>query len=104
MSEKNWAELLQHPAGGEHFVQVYQDPAFLCQAVAEYIGTGLRHGEGAILIARPAHIAAFKQQLYRAGVSPESALRRGQLQVLDADATLERFTPGGMPDWQTFHA
>ena len=104
MSDKNWSELLRHPADGEHFVQVYQDANFLCDAVAEYIGTGLRQDEGAILIARPAHVAAFKQQLARAGLSPEKALRRRQLLVLDADQTLERFTHGGMPDWQTFHA
>ncbi len=104
MSDKNWSELLRHPAGGEHFVQVYQDANFLCDAVAEYIGTGLRQDEGAILIARPAHVAAFSQQLSRAGLSPEKAMRRRQLLVLDADETLERFTRGGMPDWQTFHA
>ena len=104
MNENNWPQLLQHPADGDHFVQVYQDRAFLCEAVAEYVGTGLRRGEGAILIARPGHVAAFKQQLSLAGLSPDKAIRRGQLAVLDADETLEKFTPGGMPDWRTFHA
>ena len=99
----NWLELLKHPTGGEHFVQVYRDEAFLCEAVAEYIGTGLQHGEGAILIATPSHVAAFERQLAAAGVSPQNAVQRGQLVVLDADATLRRFTPHGMPDWQTFH-
>jgi hypothetical protein len=100
----DWPELLQHPSAGDHFVQVYQDPAFLCEAVAEYVGTGLKRGEGAILVARPAHATAFKQYLGQAGVSPEQALGRGQLVLLDADETLAKFTPGGMPDWQTFHA
>lgn len=100
---QEWIDLLKHPTGGEHFVQVYRDEAFLCEAVAEYIGTGLQQGEGAILIATPAHLAAFKQQLARAGISPQKAIRLGQLMVLDADATLEKFTPRGMPDWQTFH-
>jgi hypothetical protein len=68
------------------------------------VGTGLRRGEGVILIARPAHVAEFKRQLSQAGLAPERALRRGQLVVLDADQTLAKFTPGGMPDWQTFHA
>lgn len=101
MKEEGWTELLRESAGGEHFVQVYQDRAFLCQAVAEYIGTGLRNGEGAILIARPEHVAAFKAEL---GATAERALRRGQLVALDADETLGKFTPGGMPDWHTFHA
>jgi hypothetical protein len=41
----NWRELLQKPSGGDHFVQIYQDEAFLCEAVAEYTGSGLRRGE-----------------------------------------------------------
>jgi hypothetical protein len=100
----NWLDLLNQPAGGDHFVQLYQDKAFLCDAVSEYVGTGLRAGQGAILIATPPNVAAFKQRLSGAGVSPEKAIRRGQLVVMDADETLHKFTPGGMPDWQTFHA
>lgn len=103
-SVANWPELLDHPGDGDHFVQVYQDEAFLCEAVSEYVGTGLRHGEGAILIATPAHRALFERQLERAGLAPARAIRRGQLVILDADETLGRFTPGGMPDWLTFHA
>ena len=104
MKPIDWPQLLQHPAPGDHFVQVYEDESFLCEAVAEYVGTGLRRGEGAILIARPGNVARFEQQLARDGLSPDRAKRRGQLAVMDADATLDKFTPGGMPDWQTFHA
>lgn len=100
----NWPELLKQPSGGDHFVQVYQDEVFLCEAVAEYLGTGLRRGEGAIIIALPPHREAFIRQLEDDGFPAREALHRGQLVVLDADETLARFTPGGMPDWQTFHA
>lgn len=100
----NWPELLEHPGDGDHFVQIYQDEAFLCEAVSEYVGTGLRRGEGAILIATPAHRAVFEQQLERAGLAPAQAIKHGQLVVLDAGDTLDQFTPGGMPDWLTFHA
>ncbi len=104
MPDTEWRDLLRHPASGNHFVQVYRDTAFLCEALAEYVGTGLRRGEGVILIARPGHAIEFKAHLSRLGVSPERAMRRGQLAVMDADETLQKFTPGGMPDWQTFHA
>lgn len=103
-SSANWPELLQHSKGGDHFVQVYQDELFLCEAVSEYVGTGLRRGEGAILVATPSHHAAFTQRLEDDGLSARDALQRGQLVLLDAEETLGRFTPGGMPDWQTFHA
>jgi hypothetical protein len=100
----NWRELLQAPSGGDHFVQVYKDEAFLLEAVAEYAGTGLRRGEGVVIIATPSHRAAFVQQLAGDGVDAEEALQRGQLLLLDADETLARFTLGGMPEWQGFHA
>jgi hypothetical protein len=104
MMPDDWPELLRQPAAGDHFVQVYQDSGFLCEAVAEYVGEGLRRGDGAILIAVPQHLAEFKLRLSNAGLSPERAMRRGQLAVMDAEQTLGRFTPGGMPDWQTFHS
>jgi DcmR-like sensory protein len=100
----DWPELLQQPNGGDHFVQVYSDERFLCEAVAEYTGTGLRRGEGVIVIATPSHCTAFMEQLEADGVAAKDAVQRGQLLMLDADETLARFIPGGMPDWQTFHA
>jgi len=53
--DATWPELLREPAKGDHFVQLYSDEAFLCEAVAEYAGTGLRRGEGVMLVATPAH-------------------------------------------------
>jgi len=100
----NWRELLQEPSGGNHFVQVYKDEAFLLEAVAEYAGTGLRRGEAVVIIATPSHRAAFMQRLEGDGIAAEEARQRGQLLLLDADETLARFTPGGMPEWQSFHA
>jgi hypothetical protein len=99
-----WPDLLKQPSAGDHFVQIYQDDTFLCEAVAEYLGTGLRRGEAAIIIARSAHRQAFIRQLEDDGFPATEAARRGQLLVLDADETLVRFTSGGMPDWQSFHA
>jgi len=91
----NWNEVLRDPSHGDHIVQTYQDRAFLAEAVAEYLGTGLRRGEAAIIIARPAHSEAFLQKL--AGVGDP-----GQLVVLDAEQTLARFMVDGMPQWNAF--
>jgi hypothetical protein len=102
--DATWPELLREPASGNHFVQVYTDEAFLCEAVAEYVGTGLRRGEGAILIVTPSHRTAFLRQLEADGIAAATAMRRGQLVVFDAEETLTRFTAAGMPDWQSFHA
>jgi hypothetical protein len=92
----NWSEVLREPSHGDHIVQTYQDPAFLAEAVAEYLGSGLRRGEAAIVIARPHHVAKFREKIGTAG-------ERGQLIVLDAEETLARFMADGMPQWNAFH-
>jgi len=91
----NWTEVLREPSQGDHIVQTYEDPAFLADAVAEYLGTGLRRGEAAIVIARPQHVAMFRERI--------GTLREpGQLIILDAEETLARFMEGGMPQWNAF--
>ena len=91
----NWNQVLREPAHGDHIVQTYQDRAFLAEAVAEYLGTGLARGEAAIIIARRAHSEAFLQKLAGAG-------EPAQIVVLDAEQTLARFMVDGMPQWNAF--
>lgn len=78
----------------DHFVQLYQKLDDLADAVAEYIGTALSQGEGAVLIATPEHCAAFLARL--------SIADRSRLKVLDAEQTLATFMVGGMPQWPAF--
>ena len=91
----NWNDVLREPAAGDHIVHTYQDRGFLAEAVADYLGTGLARGEAALIIARPAHSAAFLQELAAAG-------EPGQIVVLDAEQTLARFMVDGMPQWNAF--
>ena len=83
----SWRELLKHP-GQDHLVQVYQDPAFLAEAVNHYIESGLRLGEAAIVIARPQ-----TRKLLQAGPA---------VFMLDAQETLDQFMFDGMPEWTAF--
>ena len=94
----NWPELLRHPGARDHMVQVYNDPDFLVDAVAQYVGAGLRAGEAAIVIARPQHRERFLRALKSDGAYPASALK-----LLDAEATLAQFMVDGMPEWTAFH-
>jgi len=41
----DWPELLRHPGGRDHMVQLYSEPEFLVEAVVQYLGAGLRLGE-----------------------------------------------------------
>ena len=94
----NWPELVRHPGEHDHLVQVYTETAFLVDAVAEYLASGLRAGEGAIVIARPENRTLFLGALAARGVRPGPALR-----MLDAEETLGTFMVGGMPQWTAFH-
>jgi MEDS: MEthanogen/methylotroph, DcmR Sensory domain len=99
----SWQELLKHPCDGDHLVQIYQDERFLVEAVAEFIGAGLRAGEAAVVIATPGHRAAFARQLEALGIAPEQALRRGQLRLVDAAQCVAQLERDGEPHWQSFH-
>jgi hypothetical protein len=96
---ESWTELVRRPAGGEHFAQLYSDERFLYELVGEYAATALERGEAVIIIATPAHREGFLSVL-----DDSEAVQRGQLVLLDAEETLARFSAGGTPDWQSFHA
>jgi hypothetical protein len=89
----DWSDLLRHPDERDHIVQTYQDPAFLAEAVAQYIGAGLHMGEACVVIARPAHRALISRALGSA---------RSSLFMFDAEETLARCMREGCPDWQRF--
>jgi hypothetical protein len=89
-----WNDLVRHAAHGDHMVHLYQDRAFLADAVGEFVGAGLRGGEAAVIIATAENRALFAQR----GLAPGPALR-----VLDAEETLACFMSGGQPQWRAFH-
>jgi len=93
----DWPDLLAHP-GHEHMVQVYEDPAFLEEAVTAYVAAGLRQGDAVLIIARPESRRRFARALQAQGLSSSGAVR-----MLDADETLDEFMVDGMPEWTAFH-
>ena len=94
----NWQDLLRQPGRHDHMVQLYKERDFLVEAVAKYLGSGLRLGEAAIVIARPENRERFAHALGREGLYPS-----GALQMLDAEETLATFMVNGMPEWTAFH-
>ena len=102
MKTKTWQELLKAPDNTDHIVQVYQDTAFLIEAVAAYVVAGFQRGEAAIVITRPAHSVLLEKGLRSAGFSIETLLADGQLTLFDAAETLTGFMKDGMPVWSDF--
>lgn len=100
----HWQDVLLLPRDGDHIVQVWQDEAFLTESVCEYLLSGLRRGEGAIVIAPLQRRAALERALGEAAVDVDAAIARGQLVFADAHHALARFMRNGSPDWIDFHA
>jgi PAS domain S-box-containing protein/excisionase family DNA binding protein len=86
----------------EHFVQFYEDDAYLENAVAGYIAAGLEKGEGAVVIATREHRVAIAKKLKARGIDLNKARADGQYIAADAAETLSRFMVNGMPDPQLF--
>lgn len=83
---------------GDHFVQFYEDDEFLVNSVAAYIGDGLANGEGAVVIATPAHLEAIAGKLEENGLNITDLQADGQLVVLDAVELLAKLLVNGSPD------
>ncbi|HLZ44310.1 MAG TPA: MEDS domain-containing protein [Gemmatimonadales bacterium] len=85
-----------------HFAQLHRDPQVLTEAVTLYLQTGLRRGNGVVVIATPDHIDLFLNQLRREDLDPGTYLKSGQLELHDAELTLRKFMRNDVPDWEDF--
>jgi hypothetical protein len=97
-----WRDPLTRPAARDHIAQVYQDEAFLIEAISHFVDSGLRQGDGVIVIATLPHWKAVALRLESEGCSPDAAARDGRLIVLDAEPMLAKLMAGDMPDRLAF--
>jgi hypothetical protein len=87
----------------EHFVQFYQDNDRLLQDLTSFIGSGLQEGDPCIVIATAQHRTELNQLLVARGIDVSQAKKTKQLVLLDAQATLNKFMVGGLPNKERFH-
>jgi hypothetical protein len=87
----------------EHFVQFYENDAFLVECVAEYIATGLAAKENAIVIATLNHQKAVADCLRKRNVDVAAAVQRCQYIQCDAEEVLSTFMVEDMPDENRFN-
>jgi len=78
-----------------HSMQFYGSPEQLAGDIARFLAPALAAGDGAIVVATPDHWDHFEVALAAAGCNPLRARADGQLQVLDARSTLDRFLIDG---------
>ena len=87
---------------GEHVVQFYDRESDLARAVGAYLAQAVRAGDASIVIATPAHGAAFRDELAAAGLDPARIDRDGAARWLDAATILSQVMPEGRIDPQAF--
>lgn len=80
---------------GGHSMQFYASEETLAAGVADFLAPAIQAGDGAIVIATPAHRVLFADHLAAAGVDPLAAQGRAELHMLDARATLDVFLIDG---------
>src|SRR6266446_8267470 len=102
MSSPPASALLIEAPVNRHFAQLHSDPQTLTDAVTLYLQTGLRRGNGVVVIASPAHTELFFKRLREDDLDPGVFLKTGQLELHDAELTLRKFMRNDEPDWQDF--
>lgn len=88
----------------EHVVQFYDRVSDLARSIGAYLTEAIRAGEASIVIATPAHRAAFRTELAAAGFDLAELDRDGTIAWLDAGTTLSRFMRAGRIDPEAFQA
>jgi DNA-binding CsgD family transcriptional regulator/PAS domain-containing protein len=92
--------LLTEETAHSHLVQFYETDEFLVDTASEFIGSSLRDGHAAIVIATPTHRRAFEAALNASGI--DLAATGDRYLALDAAEMLERLIVDGVPDAASF--
>lgn len=82
----------------EHFVQFYEADGFLLNSLSGFIGTALKAGEGAIVVATKPHREGLDELLSANGLDLATASKAGHYVSIDAAETLEKFMVNGAPE------
>jgi hypothetical protein len=93
---------VQHGHGQFHAVRFYDSEVSLCRIVAAFLKEGLMFGQPAVLIATPEHGQGILAELRARDVEVKGLQASGNLVVLDAVETMEKFMVDGVPNRDKF--
>ncbi len=85
-----------------HIVQFYEHPESLTRVVSDFLAEGLRSRGPVLVIATRERQQAVLERLSCSGHDVEQARASGQLTLLEARETLDRFMVKGIPDAKRF--
>lgn len=89
-------------AGHQHLVELYETDADLADSVARFLAPAMSGPGAAVVVATPAHQAAFEVALAAAGVDLAAATAAGRYVSFDAAEMLATFMVDGAPDEAAF--
>lgn len=89
-----------HPCG--HIVYPYTDELLVSEAVSLFAGSGLRNGEGVILIMTKAHCDSITSRLKSEGFEIEALAKLGRLFCISAEELLSVIMVDEAPDPDIF--
>ena len=81
-----------------HEAGFHSDDASLLDDITQFIGTALRTGNAAIVVATESHRNSLLPRLQTYGLDTAAAIEQGRYISLDAADTLTKFMLNGMPD------
>jgi PAS domain S-box-containing protein len=96
----DWSQMRE----AEHFVQFYENDAFLVESVTGYVGAALREGDCALVVATTAHRAEIERKLIASRINVEAAEAAGRYVAFDARDALSQFMVDGAVDYEKLEA
>jgi PAS domain S-box-containing protein len=94
----HWSEIYT----SKHFVQFYENDAFLIDSVSSFLGTGLETGDACIVIATQEHLLMLEEQLRANGVDLLRASAQDKYIACDVNTGLALFMVHGLPEPERF--
>lgn len=94
----NWLELNRSP----HAVHFYSSESFLVDSLSRFVGAALEAGDSSFVFATQAHLDGLAEQLKKAGVDTNKAIKKGRYLTFDASQALGQLTVAGKLDKKRF--
>jgi len=95
----SWSQHGDH----QHGVQFYSQDKFLLEELSEYIGSALRAGDAAVVVATDAHRNGLLQWLTSQGLDIAGLIEQGRVLITDAAELLSQFMADGWPNQERFN-
>ena len=91
------------PGGHRHLVEFYETESWLAGTVARFLAPAFQEPGVAVVVATPAHRAAFEEALTETGIDVPEAAAAGRYISMDAAHLLATFLVDGVPDMAAFN-